>query len=111
MNYDYVAQSLSNNPAYYGSKIPTATDQASWPIKYTYRDTNGVANQISVNFGAWTTNTVPLNSQFTGLYGEEMPVTITATATPIGQRMAVPSTVTESHSIRLHPPLSICHIL
>jgi Tfp pilus assembly protein PilX len=98
MNYDYVAQSLSNNGAYYGSKVPSAADQANWlwPVSYVYSDTNGVANQISVNFGAWTTNTVPLNSQFTGLYGEEMPVTITATATPIGQRFTVPSTVSES---------------
>src|ERR1700690_2252104 len=38
MNYDYVAQSLSNNGAYYGSTfIPSTTnDQASWPTKYVY---------------------------------------------------------------------------
>ncbi len=98
MNYDFVAQSLSNNGAYYGSTfIPgLTTDQASWPVKFVYSDTNGVTNQISVNMGAWTTNTQPLNSQFTGLYGLIQPVTITATATPIGQRFNVPATISES---------------
>ena len=98
MNYDYVAQSLSNNGAYYGSTfLPTTNiEQATWPIKYVYSDTNGVKNKISVNLGAMTTYTVPLNSQFTGLYGEVQPCTITATATPIGQRFPVPTTVSES---------------
>jgi len=98
MNYDYVAQSLSNNGAYYGSTfIPgLTTDQASWPIQYVYSDTNGVTNQITVTMGAWTTNTQPLNSQFTGLYGLIEPVTITATATPIGQRFIVPATISEA---------------
>jgi hypothetical protein len=43
-----------------------------------------------------STYTVPLNSQFTGLYGEVQPCTITATATPVGQRFNVPATVSES---------------
>ena len=98
MNYDYVAQSLSNSATYYATTfVPgLATDQASWPIKYTYSGTNGVTNQITVSMGSWTTNTVALNSQYAGLYGLVKPVTITATATPIGQRFTVPSTVTES---------------
>jgi hypothetical protein len=98
MNYDYVAQSLSNSATYYGTRfIPDqVTNQASWPVKYVYSDTNGVANQISVYLGAWTTNTVPLNSQYVGLYGLVQPCTITATATPIGQRFTVPATVNES---------------
>ena len=98
MNYDYVAQSLSNSATYYGGTfIPgLATDQASWPIKYTYSGTNGVTNQITVSMGSWTTNTVALNSQYAGLYGLVQPVTITATATPIGQRFNVPATVSES---------------
>ncbi len=96
MNYDYVAQSLSNSGTYYGSFVPTTTDQASWPVQYVYSDTNGVANQISVNMGSWSTNTQPLNSQYQGLYGEVQPCTITATATPIGQLFTVPATVSES---------------
>jgi len=98
MNYDYVAQSLSNSATYYSTAfVPSLTnDQASWPIKYVYSDTNGVTGQISVNMGSWSTNTQPLNSQYAGLYGEVQPVTITATATPIGQHFTVPATVSES---------------
>jgi len=99
MNYDYVAQSLSNNGAYYGSTfIPTTNDQASWPIQYVYSDTNVPPNQnqISVWMGPWSTNTVPLNSQYAGLYGLVQNCILTATATPIGQRFNVPATVSES---------------
>src|ERR1039457_796733 len=98
MNYEYVAQSLSNNGAYYGSSFVRSqpNDQASWPIKYVYSATNGAANQISVNLGVWSTYTVPLGSQYTNLYGLVQPCTITATATPIGQRFTVPATVSES---------------
>jgi hypothetical protein len=97
MNYDYVAQCLSNNGAYYATAfIPTAADQASWPVQYVYSSTNGVTNQISVSMGAWTPNTIPLNSQFTGLYGLVQPVTIAATARPVGQRYNVPATVSET---------------
>ena len=108
MNYDFVAQSLSNSGAYYGSIIPTTNinqqahypinDQASWPIQYAYTATNGNPNQISVWMGPWTTNTVPLNSQYTNLYGLVQPCTITATATPISSNVsyAVPASVTES---------------
>src|ERR1019366_4630460 len=46
--------------------------------------------------GVWTTYTVPLGSQYTNLYGLVQPCTITATATPIGQRFNVPATVSES---------------
>jgi len=109
MNYDYVAQSLSNSGAYYGSYfIPTTNvnqqphypinDQGSWPIQYVYTATNGHPNQISVWMGSWTTNTVPLNSQYAGLYGEVQNCTITATATPISTNVpyAVPATICES---------------
>src|ERR1019366_5729053 len=57
---------------------------------------NGAADQISVYLGVWTTNTVPLGSQYTNLYGLVQPCTITATATPIGQRFTVPATISES---------------
>ena len=96
MTYDYIMQSLSNSVTYYGGLVPALTnEQASWPVKFVYSDTNGVANQISVNLGAWTTNTVPLGSQYTNLYGLEQSCTITATATPVGQPYNVPATVQE----------------
>ena len=97
MNWDYISQSLSNSGTYYGQNfIPRTNDQATWPIQYVYSDTNGNANQISVNLGNMTTYTVPLNSQYAGLYGEVQPCTITATATPLGVPYAVPATVCES---------------
>ncbi len=106
MNYDFVAQSLSNSGAYYSKMIPTTNvnqqanwpinDQQTWPIQYLYSDTNGVYNQISVNLGLWTTNTIPLHSQYTGLYGLVQECVITATATPIGQHFTVPSSIQES---------------
>jgi hypothetical protein len=102
MNYDYDQQSLSNSGAYYGAMVPSVSYQTnssfgfSWPIQYIYSDTNGYQGQISVNIGPATTNTVPLTSQFRGLYGTEQTVTITATATPVGQSFTVPSTVCET---------------
>jgi len=98
MNYDYILQSLSNNGVYYSTYfiLDQTTNQAVWPIKYVYSDTNGSNNQISVYLGKWTTNTVPLNSQYVGLYGLVQDCYITATATPIGQRFNVPATVSET---------------
>jgi hypothetical protein len=96
MNYDYVAQSLTNGGAYYGTKIPNTNDMASWPIQYVYSATNGNQGQISVNIGQWTTNSVPLNSQYTGLYGLEEDVTIIATATPTNVPYTVPATICET---------------
>jgi hypothetical protein len=98
MNYDYISQSLSNSTTYYATQfLPSLTnEQKHWPIQYVYSDTNGVSNQISINLGPWTTNTVPLTSQYTNLYGLEQNCTVTATATPIGQQYNVPATVSET---------------
>ena len=98
MTYDYISQSLSNNTTYYSTQfLPTLTnEQANWPIQYAYSGTNGGSNQVSVYLGAWTTNTVPLGSQYTNLYGLEQDCSITAIATPIGQQYNVPATVCES---------------
>ena len=98
MNYDYVMQSLSNSDTYYSTQfLPGLTnEQTNWPIHYVYSDTNGVQNQISVQRGPWSTNTVPLTSQFTNLYGLKQDCTITATAMPIGQDYNVPATVCEA---------------
>jgi len=97
MNFDFIHQTFSNSATYYATAfIPNSAAQASWPIQYVYSDTNGVTNQITVVFGQWTTNTVPLNSQFTGLYGLEQDCNIIATATPVGQLVTVPATVNET---------------
>ena len=98
MNYDYIVQSLSNDITHYAKDcLPTTNgQQANWPIKYVYSDTSGNQNQISINLGPWTTNTVPLTSQYTNLYGLKQDCTITVIATPIGQNYTVPSTVSET---------------
>jgi hypothetical protein len=94
MDRDFLAQTLSNNPnGYYALLVPTTNN---WPVQYKFSNTNGTANQISVNLGPQATNSVPLNSQFTGLYGLAQDCTITATATPVGQPYNVPATIAES---------------
>jgi hypothetical protein len=100
MNYDYTIQSLSNSGTYYGTTfIPGLTnDQASWPVKYAYSGGTN-SNQISVNLGPWTTNTVPLSSQYVGLYGLVQSCTITATATPISTNVPIPVSATVSETI------------
>ncbi len=102
MNYDYVAQCLSNSETYYSTQfLPSLTnEQANWPIKYAFSGTNGGSNQISVHLGVWTTNTVPLGSQYTNLYGLEQDCSISVVATPISNSLSVnfsvPATVCEA---------------
>lgn len=104
MSHDFENGNLSNSASYYAVNfLPTSTDMATWPIQYYFSDTNGNRNQISIVFGNWTTNTEPLNSQYTGLYGLEQDCTITATATPTNHTPAVPATVTESLQFALIP--------
>src|ERR1017187_2579780 len=68
MDRDFVALSISNSGSYYASLV-SSLDQSTWPVQYTYTDTNGNANVISVLFGPAASSTVPLNSQYSGLYG------------------------------------------
>ncbi len=96
MTHDYEFGSLSNSGTYYGTSFLPTNNQGSWPIQYTYSNpSNSTSGQIYVSIGAWTASAEPLDSQFTGLYGEEQDVTIAATATP-ATGTAVPSTVTET---------------
>jgi hypothetical protein len=104
MTHDFENESLSNSGAYYGAFFLPTNQESSWPIRYTYSNpsNNNTAGQISVWLGPWTTNTVPLNSQYTGLYGLEEDCTITASATPT-TGPAVPSTVSETVQFALIP--------
>ncbi len=96
MTHDYEFGSLSNSGAYYGTSFLPTNNQSSWPIQYSYSNpSNNASGQIYVSIGPWTASAVALNSQFTGLYGEEQDVTIAATATP-ATGAPVPSTVTET---------------
>ena len=75
----------------YAAMLP---DISSWPVQFTFSDTNGVPDRTSVLIGSrgWS----PLPSQFTGLYGSGQNCVIAATATTAGERYAVPSTVSQS---------------
>lgn len=95
MDRDFVALSISNSGPYY-SGLVASLDQSTWPVQYTYTDTNGNPNAISVLFGPPASSTVPLNSQYSGLYGLAQSVDIYATAIPVGQPYTVPATVHES---------------
>jgi hypothetical protein len=97
MTHDFEFQSLSNSGSYYGSTfVPSSSDMSGWPVKYNYSNpTNSLTNQISVYMGPWTSNSVPLNSQYAGLQGFEEDCVITATATP-QTGVGVPATVMES---------------
>jgi hypothetical protein len=90
---DFISLSISNASAY--TSLPAGIDQSTWPIQYTFSDQSGSTGQVSVIFGAAATNTVPLNSQYAGLYGLAQSVDVYATATPIGQLYNVPATVHE----------------
>lgn len=91
---DFISLSISNASAY--SSLPTVLDQSTWPVQYTFSDTNGNANQIGVVFAPASSSAVTLNSEYPGLSAFAQSIDVYATATPIGQTYAVPATVHES---------------
>ena len=101
MDRDFIYQSLGSGSSY--ATLPASIDQSAWPVQYTYTDTNGVANQISVWIGPVPTQTVQLNSQYSGLYGLEQDCTLTAIASPVSQPQSVPATVQETLQFALIP--------
>jgi hypothetical protein len=77
MQRDFAYQSL--NPVNtYSTGLP---NQTGWPTQYSFSDTNGVTNQMSVYIGG--TNWVVLNSQYVGLYGLGQTCIVTAAASPL----------------------------
>jgi hypothetical protein len=91
---DFISLSISNGSAY--TSLPGGIDQSTWPVQYTFSDTNGNPNVASVIFGPAATSTVSLNSQYAGLYGLAQSIDVYATATPNGQRFTVPATIHEA---------------
>lgn len=91
---DFISLNISDASAY--ASLPAGIDQSTWPVQYTFSDTNGNANVASVIFGPTASSTVPLNSQYSGLYGLAQAIDVYATATPIGQPQMVPATVHEA---------------
>jgi hypothetical protein len=101
MDRDFINLSILNSSNY--SSLPAGIDLSTWPVQYAFSGTNGVANQITVNIGPPATNTIALNSQYSGLYGLAQSIDVIATATPIGQPQNVPATVHESLQLAFIP--------
>lgn len=92
---DFISQSISNSTGAY-TTLPVTIEQSSWPVHYTYSDTNGSTGQVTVAIGPSTASVVPANSQYSNLLCYAQPVDVYATATPGGQSYNVPATVHES---------------
>jgi hypothetical protein len=75
----------------YDSLVP---DTNGWPVLFKFSSTNGVANQTSVDIGAETWTSLP--SQFQGLSGYGQTCVIASTATTVGKRYNVSSTVAQA---------------
>jgi hypothetical protein len=97
MDRDFNYGSLTT--ATYYASLPV--NQSNWPVAYNFSDPTGAAtNAIYVYGSPPATNSTPLNSQFSGLYGFAWLWTVSAKATPVlGNAKAVynvPATVSES---------------
>ncbi|HEX3857571.1 MAG TPA: hypothetical protein VHY30_09780 [Verrucomicrobiae bacterium] len=97
MESDFHYQSLTTADFY--ASLPV--NQSTWPIQYTFGDPTGAhTNGIYVLLDTQSTNTVPLNSQYVGLYGLAQACTISAKASPINvsgvSAYNVPATVSET---------------
>jgi hypothetical protein len=90
MMRDFTYGSLSTADSY-KSLVP---DTGGWPQQFMFKDADGVANQTSVTIGneAWT----QLPAQYSGLWGQGQNCEITSTATTVGQRYPVASTVSQT---------------
>jgi hypothetical protein len=94
MDRDFISQSISNASVY--QSLPGTISQSGWPIQYEFGDGTNYNGSIVVSLGTPTTNTVPLNSQYTGLYGLEQDCTLIAFATPTNQPQNVPAEIIEA---------------
>ena len=73
-----------------------------WPVCFQFSDTNGnTANAASIGIG--TAATTSLNSQYAGLYGFTIPVTLSSRATPQGQGINLSATVSQSVQFAIIP--------
>jgi hypothetical protein len=84
MDRDYLFGTLAA-PSVYQALAPVTT---GWPAQYTFN--------VNVTEGAQSLTLQALNNQYANLLGEPQTVTITATATPSGQFVSVPSTVSQT---------------
>ena len=93
MDRDFLYAKL-NSASSYNTLIP---DSSTWPVQYTFSDTNGNANTTYVSFDQTTgTNLVALNAQYQGLQGFVQNCQIISVATPINALYSVPATVSQT---------------
>jgi hypothetical protein len=96
MESDWLAGTMGSASSYAGL-IPTNT--SDWPVQYQFSDGNGNTNALAVSIGVQSTNWTPLPSPYSGLKAYITPITVTATATPTGQPVNVPATVSQTFDI------------
>ena len=93
MDRDFLYGKL-NSASSYNTLIPNSS---TWPVQYTFSDTNGNANTTYVSFDQTTgTNLVALNAQYQGLQGFVQNCQIISVATPNNALYSVPATVSQT---------------
>jgi hypothetical protein len=105
MTRDFFNQSLQPTN-YYIPLYITAANQTNynWPVKFSFSDGAGNANQTSVstvpvNYTTnWTVITA-VNSAYIGLWAAVANCTVISTATPINQPYSVPATVQQQFQL------------
>ncbi|MGH7942590.1 MAG: hypothetical protein ACREFR_16125, partial [Limisphaerales bacterium] len=85
MDRDYLYGVLNQTVSAYEAMTPLTTN---WPVQYTFK--------INVNEGAQSQTLQTMDTMYTNLLAYPETNTITATATPIGQFMSVPATVSQT---------------
>lgn len=85
MDRDYLFGTLNSSVAGYQALAPITTN---WPVQYTFN--------VNVSEGQQSATLQYLNNQYTNLLGEPQTVTVSATATPVGQFQTVPATVSQT---------------
>ena len=93
MDRDFLYGNL-NSASSYSTLIP---DTSTWPVHYTFSNTNGNANTTYVSFDQTSgTNLVALNAQYQGLQGFVQNCQIISIATPRNTLYSVPATVSQT---------------
>lgn len=89
MDRDFIQNGTLNSESSYSDLLPVMT---GWPIQFTFAGTNSSDSpgSIYVNIGNEQKQLQALGTTYANLQGYLQPVTVTATATPVGQLYNVP---------------------
>jgi Tfp pilus assembly protein PilX len=104
MSRDFYSQTFKA-ATNYSSLYPTTSDQANWPVRFSFSNGSGGANQtgVSTSPNNWTTNWVKLGNQYAGLWATVAQCTVVSTATALNQPYTVPATVQERFQLASIP--------